>query len=138
MRKFASAILAISQIARDLKSPEIGDGILANAPNRFILRQRGDEKTLKEDLKLNDQELKEVFSLSQLRGVYSEFYLQSETIRGVFRYRPTPLELWLSTTHPPDNALLEKKWKEHPYFSLKEIVNYMAENYPFGAEGIAA
>jgi len=85
------------------------------------LRQRGDEKTLKEDLKLNDQELKEVFSLSQLRGVYSEFYLQSETIRGVFRYRPTPLELWLSTTHPPDNALLEKKWKEHPYFSCKEI-----------------
>ena len=106
MRKFSSAAIAISQTAKDLKSPEIGDGILANAPNRFILRQRGDEATLRDDLKLNERELSEVFALSQVRGEFSEFFLHSETLRGTFRYRPTPLELWLSTTHPPDLALL--------------------------------
>lgn len=134
MRKFSGAILALSQTGRDLKNQEIGDGILANAPNRFILRQRGDEKTLREDLKLNDTEIKAVFSLSQIRGVYSEFYLHSESIKGVFVYRPSPLELWLSTTHPPDNALLEQEWAKHPDFNLVQIMDHMAENFPHGAE----
>jgi hypothetical protein len=118
----------------DLKNGEIGDGILANAPNRFILKQRGDEVTLKNDLKLNDQELADVFSLSQIRGEYSEFYLHSETIRGILRYRPTPHELWLSTTHPPDQALLERIRTEHPEWTLAQLVDDLAKRYPLGAE----
>jgi type IV secretory pathway VirB4 component len=134
MRKFASAAIAISQTAKDLKNDEIGDGILANAPNRFILKQRGDEATLKNDLKLNDKELADVFGLSQVRGCYSEFYLHSESIRGVFRYRPTPHELWLSTTHPPDQALLIEVVGEHPDWDLPVLIDYLAQNYPAGAE----
>ncbi len=134
MRKFSSGALALSQTAKDLKNDEIADGILANAPNRFILRQRGDEKTLREDLKLSEQELKEVFSLSQVRGSFSEFYLHSETIKGTLIYRPTSLELWLATTHPPDIELLQQEQKAHPEFSLKELMQYMAKNFPNGAE----
>src|SRR4029077_4180412 len=99
------------------------------------LRQRGDEKTLREDFKLNDQELKDVFGLTQVRGSFSEFYLHSESIKGTLLYRPTPLELWLSTTHPPDNELLENKAKKHPEFSLRELMDHMAKHYPHGAEG---
>jgi hypothetical protein len=135
MRKFSSAAIAISQTASDLRNDEIGDGILANAPNRFILRQRGDEKTLKECLKLNEKELREVFGLKQVRGAYSEFFLQCETVRGVLLYRPTPLELWLSTTHPPDTALLDDVKAAHPEFTLTELMKYMAAKYPGGAEG---
>jgi len=134
MRKFGSAPLALSQSASDLMSPEIGDGIIANAPNRFILRQRGDETALREHLKLNSQELKDVFSLSQVRGSYSEFFLHSETIKGVFIYRPTPLELWLSTTHPPDNSLLDEETKAHPELSFHDLMDHMARKYPNGAE----
>lgn len=136
MRKFSSAAIAISQTASDLRNDEIGDGIIANAPNRFILRQRGDEKALKECLKLNENELREVFALKQVRGAYSEFFLQSETVRGTLRYRPTPLELWLSTTHPPDFELLEKVRSERHNLSLQELMAYMAEHYPQGAEGV--
>ena len=138
MRKFSSAAIAISQTAKDLKSPEIGDGILANAPNRFILRQRGDEATLKGDLKLNERELSEVFALSQVRGEFSEFFLHSESIKGTFRYRPTPLELWLSTTHPPDLARLSEIQAQHPEWDLARLMDYMACEYPTGAEGRAA
>jgi type IV secretory pathway VirB4 component len=134
MRKFSGSAIAISQTAKDLKNNEIGDGILANAPNRFILRQRGDEKTLREDLKLNEQELKDVFALAQVRGAYSEFYLHSESIKGTLVYRPTPLELWLSTTHPPDTALLEKEWDAHRDYSLTQIMDHMATHFPQGAE----
>jgi type IV secretory pathway VirB4 component len=134
MRKFASAAIAISQTAKDLKNDEIGDGILANAPNRFILKQRGDEVTLKNDLKLNDRELVDVFGLSQVRGCYSEFYLHSETIRGVFRYRPTPHELWLSTTHPPDQGLFAETREKNPDWELPKLIDYLASHYPEGAE----
>jgi hypothetical protein len=134
MRKFSSAAIAISQTAKDLKNDEIGDGILANAPNRFILRQRGDEKTLKENLKLNEEEVKSVFSLSQVRGAYSEFFLHSESVKSVLIYRPTALELWLSTTHPPDLKLLEQESNAHPDWSLSDLVEYMAKTYPGGAE----
>jgi type IV secretory pathway VirB4 component len=134
MRKFSSAAIAISQTAKDLKNDEIGDGILANAPNRFILRQRGDEKTLREDLKLNEEELKFVFSLSQVLGSYSEFYLHSESIKSVLVYRPTPLELWLSTSHPPDLKLLEEKSVQHPDWDLFQLMDFMAETFPTGAE----
>ena len=138
MRKFSSAAIAISQTAKDLKSPEIGDGILANAPNRFILRQRGDEATLKGDLKLNERELAEVFALSQVRGEFSEFFLHSESIKGTFRYRPTPLELWLSTTHPPDLALLGEIQGQHPDWDLTRLMDHLASTHPTGAEGRAA
>ena len=134
MRKFSSAAIAISQTAKDLKSAEIDDGILANAPNRFILRQRGDEDTLRKDLKLNDRELAEVFQLSQLRGEYSEFYLHTETMKGTLRYRPTPLELWLSTTHPPDLAVLQETQKKNPTWNLSELMDHLASEYPAGAE----
>ncbi|MCM0606269.1 MAG: hypothetical protein KA715_09275 [Xanthomonadaceae bacterium] len=138
MRKFSSAAIAISQTVKDLKNDEIGDGILANAPNRFILRQRGNEKTLKDDLKLNAVETKDAFSLSQVRGVYSEFFLQSESIKGTLIYRPTPLEYWLSTTHPPDNSLLKEVSEKNQNLSLSDLMLHMASHYPHGAEGEAA
>lgn len=138
IRKFGGGCLAMSQAAKDLKNNEIGDGILANAPNRFILRQRGDEKTLREDLKLNDKEIKDAFSLSQVKGAFSEFYLHSESIKGVLIYRPTPLEYWLSTTHPPDNALLLKEKETHPELNLSDLMDHMANLYPHGSEGMAA
>jgi type IV secretory pathway VirB4 component len=134
MRKFASSAIAISQTAKDLKNDEIGDGILANAPNRFILKQRGDEATLKNDLKLNDKELSDVFGLTQVRGSFSEFYLHAESIRGVFRYCPTPHELWLSTTHPPDQALFTETSSSHPDWDLPQLIDFLAEQYPEGAE----
>jgi type IV secretory pathway VirB4 component len=135
MRKFSSAAIAISQTARDLKNDEIGDGILANAPNRFILRQRGDEKALREDLKLNEREARAVFSLSQVRGSFSEFFLQSESFKGVLLYRPTPLDLWLSTTHPPDIELLNREAAGNPGYDLVALMDHMATRFPNGAEG---
>jgi conjugal transfer ATP-binding protein TraC len=138
IRKFGGCCLAMSQAAKDLKTTEIGDGILANSPNRFILRQRGDEKTLREDLKLNEKEIKDAFSLSQVKGVYSEFYLHSEYIKGILIYRPTPLEYWLSTTHAPDNALLAKESAKLPNLNLSNLMDHMAAHFPNGAEGVAA
>ena len=136
IRKFGGGCLAMSQAAKDLKNEEIGDGILANSPNRFILRQRGDEKTLREDLKLNEKEISEAFSLSQVKGSFSEFYLHSESIKGVLVYRPTPLEYWLSTTHPPDNALLKEEAEKYSDMKLAEIMDHMAAHYPNGAEAV--
>ncbi len=133
MRKFGSAAIGISQTGKDLKSPEIGDGILANAPNRFILNQAGDEKTLREDLKLNERELRDVFSLTQSRGSFAEVFVQSKTIRGVLLYRPTPLELWLCTTHPPDITLLEQEKAANPEMDLAQLMDHLAEKYPHGA-----
>lgn len=133
MRKFASSAIAISQTVSDLKSDEIEDGIIANAPNRFVLRQRGDEHELKDCLKLNANELAEVFSLKQVRGDYSEVFLQSETIKGGLIYRPTPLQLWLSTTHPPDTALLNRVKEKHPDWTLTQLMEHMAVAYPRGA-----
>ena len=135
MRKFSSAAMAISQTVSDLRNDEVGDGIIANAPNRFILRQRADEVALRECVKLNDQEMKQVFTLKQLRGSYSEFFLQSESIRGLLRYCPTPLELWLSTTHPPDIELMNQEQEKLGDPSLVRLMAHLSEHYPFGAEG---
>ena len=135
MRKFSSAAIALSQTATDLQPATVKDGIVANAPNRFILRQRGDEKALQQSLKLNSREIKNVYALKQARGRYSEFYLTSESVRGLFMYRPTPLELWLSTTHPPDLELISAEKIRNPEMGFPRLMQYLAWKYPYGAEG---
>ena len=70
-----------------------------------------------------------------MRGSYSEFFLQCESFRGILLYRPTPLDLWLSTTHPPDIGLLDHEANSHPELGLADLMDHLAEKYPNGAEG---
>ena len=105
-RKTGSGITFITQGVEEIFSSGIGSAIMNNTATKLIMLQKADIAVLREALKLNSRELKLIQGLQRVKGLYSEGFLMSGEARQVIRFRPTPLEYWISTSEADDNAFL--------------------------------
>jgi type-IV secretion system protein TraC len=130
LRKTGSGITFITQGVEEIVSSPIGSAILNNTATKFIMLQRGDSQILKDALKLNDQELRLIYSLEQKKGEYSEGFMIEGDHRQVVRINPSPFEYWLSTSDASDNFFLDNLKSNG--LSLVEAIDKAAKDYPNG------
>lgn len=132
-RKYYASAVAISQNIDDFAKSKAASAIMPNSSIKWILKQPGaDFKRLAEVLRLNEREVAQVQSLSQVKGQFSEAFLVCEDKKAVVSVESTPFEYWLATTDPKDFGLL----KQEQAVTGKEgwsLIQYLAEKYPTGA-----
>jgi hypothetical protein len=130
LRKTGSGITFITQGVEEIVSSPIGPAILNNTATKFIMLQRGDSQILKDALKLNDQELRLIYSLEQKKGEFSEGFMIEGDHRQVVRINPSPFEYWLSTSDAADNNYLDNL--KNSGFSLVDAIDKAAKEFPNG------
>lgn len=135
LRKTGSGITFITQGLDEIVQSSVGGAILSNTATKFILRQRGDLDPVRRILKLNDREVSLLGSLKQAKGEYSEAFLLYGDDKTIVRAVPSPLDYWLASSDPGDNALLDRFRSEHFELTLAEALDVLAEQYPRGAAG---
>ena len=136
IRKKNGQICFITQGLQEIIQSPIGAAILNNTATKFILNQQGDLEPTRNILKLNDQEMGLISSLTQSKGNYSEAFMIAGDDRTVIRISPTSLEYWLATSDANDNGLLSNVRLRYPKMPLPEILHYLAINYPKGSMGV--
>ncbi len=129
-RKTGSGITFITQGVEEIIASGLGPAILNNTATKLVMLQKGDVKVLKDQLKLNSQELNLIQSLEQRKGVFSEGFLISGESRLVIRIKPSPLEYWISTSDARDNQLIQKLTEEG--LSLSDALIKASQIAPFG------
>jgi len=135
-RKYYASAIAISQNIDDFARSKVATAILPNTSIRWILRQKGADKSrLKDVLDLNDNELSLIDSLRQERGIYSEAFLMAQDNRAVVSIESTPLEYWLATTDPRETSFIDKEKAKHPEKCEIEILEQLSHRFPHGLMG---
>lgn len=132
LRKTGSGITFITQGLDEIVASPIGGAILANTASKFILLQRGDLEPIRKIMKFNEQEMSLIGSLRQQKGAFSEAFLAYNDHKTVIRAVPSPVEYWLATSDATDNAKIEELRTQSPSKSLREIVEELSTQYPFG------
>lgn len=136
-RKYFASAVAISQNIDDFTKSKAASAIMPNASIKWILKQPGaDFKRLAEVLRLNEREVMQIQSLSQVKGQYSEAFLICEEKKAVVSVESTPFEYWLATTDPKDFSLLKKEQSTTGKDGLA-LIEHLAKNYPMGAQSAA-
>lgn len=138
----------ITQSLRDIIYEAQGEkfSIFESASNKFLLRhttpqnpQRMIVEYVAEKTGMNPKETELFASLSMSPGKYSEIYYLGEDVgKGVLRYEPLPIELWINTTHKDERylrdmlieKLIENKVNRTKAVSL--VVSTLSELYPRG------
>lgn len=133
-RKTGSGITFITQGVEEIVASGLGPAILNNTATKLVMIQKGDTRVLKDQLKLNSQELRLIQSLEQRKGVFSEGFLMAGETRLVVRFRPSPLEYWISTSDARDNQLLKDLIEAG--FSLEAALFRATELAPIGVAAI--
>lgn len=129
-RKTGSGITFITQGVEEIVASGLGPAILNNTATKLVMIQKGDTRVLRDQLKLNSQELRLIQSLEQRKGVFSEGFLMAGESRLVVRFRPSPLEYWISTSDARDNQFLQTLRTKG--FSLEAALVRAAELAPCG------
>lgn len=133
-RKYYASAVAISQTIDDFAKSKAASAIMPNASVKWILKQPGaDFKRLAEVLRLNEREVAQVQSLTQVKGQFSEAFLICEDKKAVVSVESTPFEYWLATTDPKDFALLKSEQDSTGKEGL-HLIEYLAEKYPNGSQ----
>jgi hypothetical protein len=130
LRKTGSGITFITQGVEEIINSPIGSAIMNNTATKFVLLQRGDSEVLKNGLKLNNQEIKLIYSLEQRKGEFSEAFMIEGDHRQVIRIYPSPFEYWLSTSDSGDNKHLQELQENG--LTLVESIEKAAKFYPNG------
>src|SRR5207248_2101928 len=109
-RHLALFLVAISQQLSDFAS-EYGKALLRNASMLLILRQLPDELAYVRDaLKLSDEEVQAIASLSTAKRQYSTaFFINGTRGRGIVSIRVSPHEYWIATNDPDRDEPLRRK-----------------------------
>ena len=106
LRKTGSGITFITQGIEEIANHEIGSAILSNTATKFILMQKGDLKSIRDVLKLNEKELSLVSSLQSKKKEFSEAFMVQGEERSVIRLYPSEKEYWVATSDAADNQIL--------------------------------
>jgi conjugal transfer ATP-binding protein TraC len=138
-RKYRASCIGISQNVDDFAKSKVANAILPNSSVKWILMQKGaDQARLKEVLELNDNELAQVQSLRQERGVFSEAFLIAGDERAVVTIEAHPLEYWIATTDPADLSKIEEVTRSKPELPTLDLLQELARVYPQGVSAGAA
>ncbi len=106
LRKTGSGITFITQGIEEIVQHPIGSAILGNTATKFILQQKGDTKSLKDILKLNEREVSLISNLKSKKGEFSEAFIVSSEDKAIIRIYPTEKEYWVATSDHKDNVKL--------------------------------
>lgn len=137
-RKYRCAILAISQSVDDFTGSSIATAVVNNAATTYLLRHRAGHDVIAETFHLNPRERAVFEGLEMRRGEYSELLvLAGRDHHFVARIVLTPLEYWIATTHPADQAVLAAIAAQHPHLPLSDQLALCAERFPRGAADVA-
>lgn len=131
-RKYGCSAGAITQQTQDLVGTAGGRAVLANAPNRILLKQSTEViDQVQKDLGLTDTEAKMLKTVTTVKGKFSEALLKTDEASGIIRYVSDPVSYWLYTTNPQDTAYLEKK-KEEANGNMEKALQVAAQEHPHG------
>jgi hypothetical protein len=133
-RKYKAAVVTISQSMQDFAASPIAAALMNNAATAYLLRHERAHEEIAREFHLNDRELAIFRGLEMRRGHYTEaFVRRGQKHHFLARVVLTPLEYWISTTHPPDLLLEEQYRARHPELSRLELLTRLAARYPHGA-----
>jgi hypothetical protein len=139
MRKYHCMVLSIVQDVQSLVNLPVGNAILNNINQTFILRQSDEARiaNLREIFKLNPSEEAVISSLSRRNGYYSELFLRLSGVgSSKFAVVPSPVEYWMATTDPVDMRYLRGRYeagvRENPAYRLEDAAMEMARRFPHG------
>lgn len=155
MRKYACGCFLISQTVKDfvnlvkLDSSGVAagqDGILENTSHYFFLAcSPSDYKLAQEELAFNDEEIELWKSLASLPPIYSEVFYRMRTktsqyYSGVFRLFASSVSLWISSSHPDDYTMRERKTQEfvrtqgiEENLARQRAIVALSKSHPYGA-----
>jgi type IV secretory pathway VirB4 component len=138
-RKYRCAILSISQSVDDFTGSSIASALINNSATTYLLRHRAGHDVIAETFHLNDREKFVFEGLEMRRGEYSELLiLAGRQHHFLARVTLTPLEYWIATTHPADQAYLKDLQEAHPHLSLLDQLQLCAARHPHGKADAAA
>ena len=122
LRKTGSGITFITQGLEEILASPIGPAILSNTATKFLLQQRGDLELIGTKLRLNEQEISQLRSLTQIKTEHSEALLLSGDRSTHIQITPTELEYWVATSDPKDNQIISDLRKRFSQLSLHQVI----------------
>lgn len=125
-RKLGGKIAVISQAISDIADSPLAKAVLNNIYHSFFTNTStaGELKVIRELFQLQEHQLQQIKTLSQVPGQYSEYFAiapygeKSGTssverkLTTKFKYFPTPFETALFTTHPQEKAIFKFMYEE--------------------------
>lgn len=128
-RKLGGKIAVISQAISDIADSPLAKAVLNNIYHSFFTNTStaGELKVISELFQLQEHQLQQIKTLSQVPGKYSEYFAiapygeKSGTssverkLTTKFKYFPTPFETALFTTHPQEKAIFKMIYEEGKY-----------------------
>ena len=134
-RRMRLAILAIVHSPKDFQDIPDAKALLECADTAYLLKQGGECREAAKVFELNECEDAALQNLYFERGKYSEvLVLSGEKNHFVARITLTPLEYWVSTTHPPDIRGLKQVQASMPNASLLRQLEQCAVLWPRGVD----
>jgi conjugal transfer ATP-binding protein TraC len=131
-RKYRCSILTISQAVEDFVGSPIAPALVNNSGTVYLLRHKRGHEAITEQFALNARETALFKSLEMRRGEYTEVLVLHGQHHFLARVVLSPLEYWLTTTHPQDLAVERDVRREHPDASRIELLAELAARWPRG------
>jgi len=124
-RKFNGAVLSISQSPQDFLATPAAAAIIENSYTKYVLRLGGGFDRLPE-FRLTAADIARVRGLKMRKGVYSQVFVQFGDNRRVVQITPSPVDYWVCTTDPDDEAKEKQMRRTNPAASEMEILELLA------------
>tara|TARA_B100001248_G_C27397386_1_gene466605 strand:+ start:619 stop:2766 length:2148 start_codon:yes stop_codon:yes gene_type:complete len=125
VRKFGASFITISQKLSDL-IVNADTGIVDNSNTRILFTEDGDSEFFKKILRISEDDLNKIRSLSRVKGEYSEAVVFDNLGSRTFRIRISPEELYRFSSSKEDNMKIKKLMENVPGLKLKEAIRCLA------------
>lgn len=136
-RKYGGIIGIITQTLNELTVTSTGKAIIANAPNKIMLKQNPDAIAMMRQEKktdISDWELNLLKTVTMVKGEYSELLLKTEMGTGVARFIAGPKEqLLYSTDHEEVQAINNLRRQG---MDVMEAIEHLLEQRKRGANDL--
>lgn len=131
-RKYGAALWCLTQRAEDLLESGVGRVLVDCAFQRILLQHAAGHRQVGASFRFTDHELAAFESLTQVKGQYSEAFLQVHGHSEVVQVLPSPLAYWMATTNAQDKHVEEALRLKNPSASPIKLLQTLAERLPHG------
>lgn len=131
-RKYGAALWCLTQRAQDLLQSGVGKVLVDCAFQRVFLQHAAGHEEIASAFGFTDHEVAAFESLQQVKGRYSEAFLQVQHHSEVVQIVPSPLAYWMATTNARDKAVEEQLKAKNPTSPTLKILQTLAERLPHG------
>ncbi|MCC6805790.1 MAG: ATP-binding protein [Deltaproteobacteria bacterium] len=131
-RKYGAALWCITQRAEDLLQSGVGKVLVDCCFQRIFLQHASAHAAVGAAFSFTDHELCAFESLTQVKGRFSEAFLQVQNHSEVVQIRPSPLAYWMATTNAADKHVEEELRAKNPGAPQLKILRALADNLPHG------